>query len=131
LASSNTITAYDRVVEWGLEDATGNTGSSASLFWFSAEAGAVADNDKQPPSTAGFWLVKTITFMPTTAATTGGYIQLNEKDSSGPVLWKANLKADVDVYSQTYDPPLRCRPAFYSSLSNQWTTGSKFVFHLA
>ena len=130
MASSNTVTLSDRVVEWFLDDATGSKGSSGALHWWS-----VANGETQPAPgvdmSGTYWNVKTITYIPAVATATGGWIQLNEKEAAGAILWRANFKVGQDVYSQTYDPPLRCRPAFWSSLSNAHATGSYFVFHLA
>ena len=133
MASSNTIKAYSNVVEWKIGESSATKDVAGQLSWWQADAdiGSAPNNSKQPPSTSGYWNVRTITFIPTVASATGGYVQLNEKDSSGPILWSALMETAVDVYSQTYNPPLQCRPTFYASLSVGVTSGSFFVFHLA
>ena len=131
--SSNNIVVYDRVVEWQLLAGSGTEDVAGSLQWWMASSAdfAAPNNNKQPPDTGTWWNVKTITYMADVAGATGGYVQLNEKDTSGPVLFKAILETAVDVYSQTYSPALRCRPVFWSSLSEAYSSKDKFVFHLA
>jgi len=134
LATDIVITTQDRVVQWLLGAASGTKDAAGHIAWWmssSANIGTAADHAKQPPDTGTFWYVKTITYMPDVATATGGYITLYDNNSSGPILWKCLLETAVDVYSQTYDPPLRCRPTFYSTLSAGWSTKDYIVFHLA
>lgn len=128
MASSNTVKLYGHIMEWGIQDASGNAGTSGSLHWWSTAGG---DNTPGPGDTDSWWMVKTITYIPPNAQTTGGYVRLVERDSSGPTIFQATFETAVDVYTQTYDPPLRCRPAWWSSLSDGFATGGKWVFHLA
>jgi len=130
LASSNTVVNYGTVVQWFLNDSTGVTASTSHLAWYSTAAPA-AKSGAESASTDTCWFVKTITFIPSTAQTSGGYVPLYEKDSSGPVLWACVTEMVAAVYSQTYTPPLECRPVWYTSKSNDFTTGAKFVFQLA
>ena len=133
MATSNTVTVSDRLVVWTLKDATGSSGAAAAICWFNAVAGVAADHARQPPDTGTWWNVKTITYLPATASASGTTAILNEKDGSGPILFQVTLGAgDIpEVYTQTYDPYLRCRPCWYSSNNDAWTTGSAWVFQLA
>jgi hypothetical protein len=130
LASSNSVLIYDRFVQWNLEDSSSVSEATSTLCWYSTAAPGVKSGAK-PDSTGTFWYVKTITFIPAVATATGGYAQLVDKDASGPVIFTAYFETAVDVYSQTYDPPLRCRPMWFTSLSVEFATGSKWVFELA
>lgn len=132
MASSNTVVVYNNIVMWNIEDASGVSEATSNLMWYSTSAPAAGPGDNaEPPATGTWWQVKTITFIPAVATATGGYVRLYEKDASGPILFTAYFETAVDVYSQTYDPPLRCRPAWYTSMCAGFATGSQWVFHLA
>ena len=134
MASTNSVKIYDRIVEWSLEDASGVSEATSTLAWYSTSAPAVK-NSAEPPTTATFWNVQTITFIPGSTQTTGSpaYARLLDKDSSGPIIFHADIdeNAPFVVQSQTYDPPLRCRPVWFTSKSVAFATGAKWVFHLA
>ena len=131
MASSNSVVIYNNIVQWNLEDATGVVEATSSLAWYSTQAPAVKSAAQNADATNTFWRVKTITFIPAVATATGGYVRLFEKDASGPTLFTAYFETAVDVYSQTYDPPLECRPYWITSGSTGLATGSQWVFHLA
>ena len=134
MASTNSVKIYGHVVEWLLEDASGVSEATSTLAWYSTSAPAVKSG-AQPDSTNTWWNVKTITFIPGSTQTTGSpkYCRLLEKDSSGPILFHADFdeNAPFVVQSQTYDPPLRCRPVWFTSKSVDFATGAKWIFHLA
>lgn len=130
MASTNSVVVYGSLIQWNIEDASGVSEATSSLAWYSTAAPAVK-NSAESASTDTYWYVKTITCIPNIATTTGGYMRLYEKDANGPILFTAYFETAVDVYSQTYEPPLRCRPMWFSSLSDNFATGSKWVFQLA
>ena len=133
MASTNSVKFYGHIVEWALEDASGVSEATSTLAWYSTSAPAVKSVAEQA-STNTWWNVKTISFMAGSTQTSGSpsYVRLLEKDSSGAILFQASLAANVfDVQSQTYDPPLRCRPVWFTSKSVGFATGAKFIFHLA
>lgn len=122
MASSNSVVIYNNIVMWNLEDATGVVAATSTLAWYSTSAPAVKSAAQNADATSTFWRVKTITFIPALATTTGGYVKLLEKDSSGPTLFTAYFETAVDVYSQTYDPPLECRPIWLTTMSAGFAT---------
>ena len=128
MASSNTVTVYGNVVEWAIEDGSTIEAATGDLYWWSQTG---ADTTPKLGATNTWWMVKTITFVPNTGASTGGEaVMLLEKDASGPILFAANI-VDLNVVSQTYSPPLRCRPYWASTGGSAYTTGCKWIFHLA
>jgi len=133
LASTNTVVQYGTIIQWNLEDSTSVNAATSTIAWYSTACPptAIAGSSVDTKSTDTYWLVKTITFVPAVGNTTGGWVSLMEKDSSGPVLFRANIESANDVFSQTYDPPLRCRPIWWSTLAETFTTGAKWIFHLA
>ena len=131
MASSNSVKVYGHIVEWSLEDATDVSEATSNLAWYSTEAPAAKHAGSSDISTKTWWLVKTITLIPDPAQASGAEIYLHEKDSSGAILFACVTEAMPAVYSQTYDPPLRCRPVWFTSKSVSFTTGAKFVFQLA
>ena len=130
MASTNSVTMYGNIVQWNIEDSSAISEATSTLAWYSTAAPAVKHGG-QPASTDTYWHVKTITCLPNVATATGGYMCLLEKDSSGPLLFIAYFETAVDVYSQTYEPPLRCRPVWFTSKSAGYATGSKWIFQLA
>ena len=133
MASSNSVIHYGNIVEWNLQDTTSKGPTTSTIAWYSSSCPPTAKTGSTAgtPSTETYWMVKTITFIPSVASATGGYVRLMEKDSSGPVLFSAYFETALDIYSQTYNPPLRCRPIWWSTLGDTFTTGSKWIFHLA
>ena len=131
MASTNSVKIYGHIVEWAIEDSSAVSEATSTLAWYSTSAPATKHGG-EPASTDTWWMVKTITYIPSTAQTTGdAYVQLLEKDSSGPVLFHAEFQTGAGVVSQTYEPPLRCRPVWFTSKSVGFTTGSKWIFHIA
>ena len=124
--TTNLVTAYGTIVEWFLGDSSNSAASTSDLYWFSSSGGDIVP---KAGATDTSWLVKTITFRTSTASSTKTIVRLKEKDSSGPILFQANL-IDLAVYAQTYDPPLRCRPYWGSTDGSVFTTGSQWIFHL-
>ena len=133
MASSNTVTHYNNIVHWFIGDASGGTTSSGDFYWWSTAVGQTANHAKQPPDTGTWWNVKTITYLPSSDATTGSaeYMRLYEKDASGPLLFVAVVGDDRTAISQTYDPPLRCRPHLATSKCDEFAASGSFIFHLA
>jgi len=132
LATTQVIKQYGQIVSWEIKDASGVAAATADIYWWSTKGGDItpSGNDQQP-DTGTWWQVKTITFIPSTAASTGAeMVQLKEKDSSGPILFRAAI-IDTGAVSQTYDPPLRCRPYWGSTDGSLFTTGCFWLFHLA
>ena len=131
MASENTVKIYGHIVEWNLKDSSSVVEATGALAWYSTAAPA-AKNAGKPDSTNTWWNVKTITYVPTTAQATGdAYVRLYEKDSSGPILFHVSFQLGVDAQSQTYNPPLRCRPYWHTTGSVAFTTGGAWVFQLA
>jgi hypothetical protein len=134
LASTNSVVIYGHIVQWNLEDSSAVSEATSTLAWYSTAAPAVKSG-AQPDSTLTWWNVKTISFHAGSTQTTGSpaYCRLLEKDSSGPILFHADIdeNAPFTVISQTYDPPLRCRPVWFTSKSVGFATGAKWIFHLA
>ena len=134
MASTNSVVTYGNFVTWNIEDSTAVVAATSTLAWYSTAAPAVKSGSK-PDSTNTWWNVKTITFVAGSTQTTGSpaYCRLYEKDSSGPILFHADISENEPfaVQSQTYEPPLRCRPVFFSTLSELYATGAKFIFQLA
>lgn len=133
MASTNSVKNYGLFVEWLLEDGSGVSEATSTLAWYSTSAPAVKSAAEDSTNTS--WMVKTITFVAGTTQTTGSpaFCRLLERDSSGPILFHADIdeNAPFTVQSQTYDPPLRCRPVWFTSKSMAYATGAKFIFHLA
>ena len=130
MASTNSVTINDHIVQWSLEDATGVVAATSTLAWYSTAAPAVA-SAAEHGATNTFWMVKTITVIPAIAQASDTYIQLLEKEAAGPILFRAHFGNFGDVQSQTYDPPLRCRPLWLSTAQDSFTTGAKIIFQLA
>ena len=134
MASSNSVKVYGHIVEWNLEDGSGVSEATSTLAWYSTEAPAAKHAGSSGISTKTWWMVKTITFLAGATQTSGSpnYVRLLEKDSSGAILFHATLEHNVfDVQTQTYNPPLRCRPVWFTSKSVGFATGAKFIFLLA
>ena len=132
MASANVVTrvAGTNIVQWYIGDSTSVNAATSSLYWWSTAGGDVTASGPPENTTGSFWMVRTITFVPTTGAT-GGHAQLFDDSTAGPILFRANLKASDDVFSQTYDPPRRCRPVWVSSAcSNDFTAGAYWLFEL-
>ena len=129
MASANVIKTDGFIVEWYIGDATGVNAATGSLYWWSTAGGDVTASEGQ---TETFWMVKTIAWVPSTAESSGGYVSLLEATTAGPTIFHGNLMTGEDVLTQTYDPPLRCRPCWVStSCANDLTAGGKWLFHLA
>jgi hypothetical protein len=130
LASSNSVKVYDRIVQWTIEDSTSVVAATSSLAWYSTTPGAAVPGGV-PPATGSYWWVQTITVIPAVAQATGTFIDILNRDSSGPILFRALYGVDPEIQSQTYDPPLKCQPLWLSTAQVSFTTGAKVIFHLA
>ena len=131
MASENTVKVYDNIVEWTLKDSSAVSEATGSLAWYSTAAPA-AKSGAEHGSTNTSWKVKTITYMPSTAQSTGdAYVRLHQRDSSGPILFHVSFQLGVDAQSQTYSPPLDCQPIWFTSKSVAYATGGTWVFQLA
>ncbi len=131
MASTNSVKIYGHIVEWAIEDSSGVSEATSTLAWYSTSAPAAKHGGK-PDSTLTWWNVQTITYIPSTGQTTGdAYVRLLEKDSSGPIIFHAEFQLGTDPVSQTYSPPLRCRPVWFASKSVGFSTGGKWIFQLA
>jgi hypothetical protein len=134
LASANVVTrvAGANIIQWYLGDSTGVNAATSSLYWWSTAGGDVTASGPTENTTESYWLVRTVTFIPSTAQSTGGYAQLFDDSTAGPILFRANMMTGEDVYSQTYDPPRRCRPVWVSTAcANDFTAGAYWTFDLA